>query len=225
MRKGFTLIELLIVVAIIAILAAIAVPNFLEAQTRSKVSRVKADLRTISTAVGSYLVDNNRLPPLWNNTGGSQDEFAYNRTLYQKLPTGSVTYAARLSSPVAYISSVSMLDPFNTHGEAFNGVTSEAGYAAWMLEGQLRDPEYLGWWKTTYDPTYQLLKNRNLVVDGKAISVAYILASPGPSQKWHTKFTGIIANPTWTQNYRDGKVPLYDPTNGTVSIGQIMRYE
>ncbi len=54
---GFTLIELLIVVAIIAILAAIAIPNFLEAQTRSKVSRVKSDLCIIATAVESYTVD------------------------------------------------------------------------------------------------------------------------------------------------------------------------
>src|SRR5437763_4266002 len=61
-RTGFTLIELLIVVAIIAILAAIAVPNFLEAQTRAKVSRVKSDERSIATAIESYAVDNNHYP-------------------------------------------------------------------------------------------------------------------------------------------------------------------
>lgn len=60
--SGFTLIELLIVVAIITILAAIAVPNFLEAQIRSKVARVKADMRTVATALESYHVDNNRYP-------------------------------------------------------------------------------------------------------------------------------------------------------------------
>ena len=60
--KAFTLIELLIVVAIIAILAAIAVPNFLEAQTRAKVSRTQADMRTLATALEAYRVDSNRYP-------------------------------------------------------------------------------------------------------------------------------------------------------------------
>ena len=55
--RGFTLIELLIVVAIIAILALIAVPNFLEAQTRAKVSRVRADMRSLATGQEAYMVD------------------------------------------------------------------------------------------------------------------------------------------------------------------------
>ncbi|HPK01464.1 MAG TPA: prepilin-type N-terminal cleavage/methylation domain-containing protein [Candidatus Sumerlaeota bacterium] len=61
-RQGFTLIELLIVVAIIAILAAIAVPNFLEAQTRAKVSRVRSDQRTIGLGLESYFVDYSKYP-------------------------------------------------------------------------------------------------------------------------------------------------------------------
>ena len=61
--KGFTLIELLIVVAIIAILAAIAVPNFLEAQTRSKVSRVMSDMRSLATAIEAYRTDYNAYHP------------------------------------------------------------------------------------------------------------------------------------------------------------------
>jgi prepilin-type N-terminal cleavage/methylation domain-containing protein len=61
-KEGFTLIELLIVVLIIAILAAIAVPNFLEAQVRAKVSRAKADMRTLATALEAYQTDNLAYP-------------------------------------------------------------------------------------------------------------------------------------------------------------------
>ena len=55
--RAFTLIELLIVVAIIAILAAIAVPNFLAAQTRGKLARMQADLSSLSLAIEAYRVD------------------------------------------------------------------------------------------------------------------------------------------------------------------------
>ncbi len=61
-EKGFTLIELLIVVAIIGIIAAIAIPNLLNAIDRGKQKRSMADMRSIGTAVESYAVDNNFYP-------------------------------------------------------------------------------------------------------------------------------------------------------------------
>jgi general secretion pathway protein G len=60
--KGFTLIELLIVVAIIGIIAAIAIPNLLNAIDRGKQKRTMADMRSIGTAIESYAVDNNVYP-------------------------------------------------------------------------------------------------------------------------------------------------------------------
>ena len=64
MRKqsGFTLIELLIVVAIIGIIAAIAIPNLLNAIDRSKQKRTMADMRSAGTACEEYSIDNNFYP-------------------------------------------------------------------------------------------------------------------------------------------------------------------
>ena len=109
-RKAFTLIELLIVVAIIAILAAIAVPNFLEAQTRAKIARVWADMRTITTAIESYSIDWNRVPI------GTQEA---NRWQPQRwgLPgaISRVHEQSKLTTPVAYITGLPH-DPFAIKG-------------------------------------------------------------------------------------------------------------
>ena len=59
-RGGFTLVEIMIVVAIIALLAAIAVPGFLRARKRSQASKILNDLRLIDSAVDQYAIENNK---------------------------------------------------------------------------------------------------------------------------------------------------------------------
>jgi len=96
-RMGFTLIELLIVVAIIGILAAIAVPNFLNAQTRATLARVQADFKSISTALESYMIDNNSYPhDAWRG--------------FLRRPNGWVS----LTTPVSFIAAGSLIDPFKS---------------------------------------------------------------------------------------------------------------
>jgi prepilin-type N-terminal cleavage/methylation domain-containing protein len=59
-RGGFTLVEIMIVVAIIALLAAIAVPNFLRSRKRSQATQVLEDLRIIDSAVDQYAIETNK---------------------------------------------------------------------------------------------------------------------------------------------------------------------
>jgi prepilin-type N-terminal cleavage/methylation domain-containing protein len=72
-RNAFTLVEIMIVVAIIALLAAIAVPGFLRARKRSQASRILNDLRLIDAAVDQYAIETNRAtafsvtPDDWKN--------------------------------------------------------------------------------------------------------------------------------------------------------------
>ena len=66
-RAGFTLVEIMIVVAIIALLAAIAVPNFLRARKRSQATRILEDLRMIDTAIDQYAIETHK------NTGDNVD--------------------------------------------------------------------------------------------------------------------------------------------------------
>lgn len=82
---AFTLIELLIVVAIIGILAAIAVPNFMNAQIRAKIARVESDQRSIGTALGMYYVDHGAFPD------------------FNTFPLFATRGVPELTTPVAYI--------------------------------------------------------------------------------------------------------------------------
>ncbi len=109
MRRGFTLIELLVVVAVLAILAAIALPNFLEAQTRSKVSRVLADFTSLRTAAEAYAIDHNRYPRMTWGRAPYNDRYTghgrSNEPMYG-------TFGPWITTPVAYIGQYDMLDPF-----------------------------------------------------------------------------------------------------------------
>lgn len=169
--RGFTLIELLIVVAIIAILAAIAVPNFLEAQTRAKVSRVRSDIRTIALGLEAYRVDNDRYPPHRDN------------------PRDMTV----LTTPVSYLTAIPV-DPFSS---LMNHTYSMTGlYYTWQdLLSIYRDmnPSWGGgdW-----------LSRR--VGEGRMWS----LSSPGPDLE-----ETMAADATL----------IYDPTNGTISTGDIYR--
>lgn len=98
--KGFTLIELLIVVAIIGILAAIAIPNFLSASTKAKYSRAIADTKVIVTQAQLYNNDNGKYPAKIDDLQGgtymsnTKDPFASNGTdNYQNVLTAAPVQA------------------------------------------------------------------------------------------------------------------------------------
>ena len=83
-KKGFTLIELLIVVAIIGIIAAIAIPNLLNAIQRGKQKRSMADMRAVGTAAEAFAVDNNRYPAAGSDVSVITDDLE--PTYIKKLP-------------------------------------------------------------------------------------------------------------------------------------------
>src|SRR2546428_11868524 len=87
-QKGFTLIELMIVVAIIGILAAIAIPNFLQFQARSKQSEAKANLKAIFTAQKAFYQEKDRFSTLTGEVGFEPER--NNRYAYFLAATGTI---------------------------------------------------------------------------------------------------------------------------------------
>ena len=114
-KTGFTLIELLIVIAIILILIAIALPNFLEAQIRARVTKAKGEMRSIHLAMDSYFLEWGIYPA------------EHERDTNFRLQRG-LTW---LTSPIAYITSLPE-DPFSEFG-----VDKERGFVVTYETGGL----------------------------------------------------------------------------------------
>ena len=193
-HRGFTLIELLIVVAIIAILAAIAVPNFLEAQARAKITRTKSDMRTLANGYEAYRIDHGDIPSLGRYG-------PYYLKVEPNPPRGVLGHL--LTSPIAYLADIPT-DYYNSKARhSWNNRAANVSVVVTAVpkQGDSRAfPTFL-----PYIPWPGL--------HGKIILYQYVYESAGPKQIW------------WS-DVKDGwHQALYDPTNGTVSAGNIMYFD
>ncbi|MCX7045743.1 MAG: type II secretion system protein [Candidatus Sumerlaeota bacterium] len=199
--RGFTLIELLIVIAIISILAMIAVPNFLEAQTRSKNARCMADMRTLKTALEAYYVDYNQYPIDYDDISG--------------LPyLNDMASWRQLTTPIAFITSV-MYMPYKFIDTQSGGYRFRPNTVySYFGPSPSKPVRFVSTYGTNPVP-----------IDGSG--VYYVVQSPGPDQVQdfgvNFKEEDIVPlNQRKTTNNIDGINTIYDPTNGTVSKGDIL---
>ena len=206
-RKAFTLIELLIVVAIIAILAAIAVPNFLEAQVRAKVSRAKSDMRSIVVGIEAMRVDRNALLlDFWDDDAGGADAWSmqvHGVHCYGNNRGGTTGVLMPLTTPVAYITSI----PLDVFAEKL-----EEGYLfpGLITQDWMKPHTYL---YVDNNPHFTEWREANGEKQGLQIG-EYKLQTCGPDRRFNQ---WDVASPSPV-----GRYTYYDATNGTSSAGDIM---
>ena len=198
-RLGFTLIELLIVVAIIGILAAIAVPNFLNAQVRAKVARAESEMKGLQTALESFFVDNNSYPPMDSDRIRARRQ--YKNLEVPTIDVAHIAIGARmdrriyLTTPVAYINNIPY-DPFNGDGKSVSYNYGSNGQSYYIM--------------TSYGPDQG---------DG--------LAGINNGRLDERDYTGARFTDNRRAAVRKGNWYLsqlvYDASNGTSSTGDILR--
>ncbi len=197
-HTGFTLIELLIVVAIIGILAAIAVPNFMNARLRATVAKVQGDIKALSTAVEMYTVDHGAYPddgqvtgvPWWMN----------NR---------------HLTTPIPYIATIPT-DPFlerSPAGETTNGLR-QYWYASYDGYGLMRNPGR---------QTSVAGRNNVRLFDPPRQNFRFAFISPGPDGCWEWD-RGNGVSDCYAGDRHMGDVFYYDMSNGLISQGDLYSY-
>ncbi|MGC8741171.1 MAG: prepilin-type N-terminal cleavage/methylation domain-containing protein [Candidatus Sumerlaeaceae bacterium] len=230
-RHAFTLIELLIVVAIIAILAAIALPNFLEAQTRSKVARVKSDLRALATAIEAYRVDHNEYPEGTDNPANFDPQIvAYLGPLaagyytFRTQGPGGLTVGrdfANITTPIAYIASM-LYEVFFKGGRSLTYCYRNAKVTKnfWILTSCGPDSDLLA-------PNGKGNSNTaNPLSTAASVTIPARLADI--DERMVIRFIeGDLVPPATSADvprFREFLTDLtYDPTNGTISDGDIWR--
>lgn len=203
-ERGVTLIEVVIVAAVVSLLAAIALPNYMEAQTRAKVSATKSNLRVIGSALEMYYVDHNAYPP-------ARRVFPDDR-----LAIFAGTQLDRLTHPVAYVQEGVFRDHFTREARTryFNHRTDD-----WSSANPARSLLYFN-----YRDLAASWEMPCLAAAGAAV------VSLGPDHRdslgAYTPL-GLSCFESLALYYTDLRHPLdtvYDPTNGTVSEGDIGRY-
>jgi prepilin-type N-terminal cleavage/methylation domain-containing protein len=200
-RFGFTLIELLIVVAIIAILAAIAVPNFLEAQVRGKFARAVSDMRTLATGVEAYAVDNNHYPP--NNAAN------FWSTPWQ------------VTTPVSYLTQGRLKDPFANWKKRMGGSFPESrpdDAELYSYQLMVRIEEYNKLFGTRFEAPIEALDDPSGNEGAFELYGAWKQISLGPDKMYYDESRSDAENLA----LRLFDIH-YDPTNGTASFGNIYR--